>query len=325
MYFRELDGNQARTYIDTEQAYGAYREACDDERHFVGTMHWKTVNGREYLYRRFTNRAESLGPRNAETEARLQEFTAGKAAAAERVSGLAERLRAQGRLARALGLGRVPRVTARILEAVNAEPELRDQVKVVGTHALWAYETMATVQFESEVVATRDVDIMVGTGARLELMGPLPRGGMLGFLQSVDRTFRRHNKLRFRATNAEGYAVDLLAPDRRFEAPRLVRTDLTPHRIDALNDLADADVIERVVIGELGQVITAMRVPDPRAFVRHKLWPSERIDGGDKRRRDAMMAEAVARLIAEHLPQYPLAPADIAGFPEAVRRELLAA
>ena len=32
---------------------------------FAGTMHWKTVNGHEYLYRRFTNRADSLGPRNA--------------------------------------------------------------------------------------------------------------------------------------------------------------------------------------------------------------------------------------------------------------------
>jgi hypothetical protein len=319
MYFRDLDGDQARTYIDTEQAYGAYREACDHERAFAGTMHWKTVNGHEYLYRRFTNRAESLGPRNCETEARLQEFTAGKAAAAERVTGLAGRLRVQGRLARALGIGRVPRVAARVLEAVNAEPDLRNQVTVVGTHALWAYETMAAVQFESEVVATRDVDNMVDAGAQMELMGPLAGGGLLGFLQSVDRSFRRHNKLRFRAINAEGYAVDLLAPDRRFQEPRLVRSDLTPQRIEALNELADADVIERVVIGELGHVITAMRVPDPRAFVRHKLWLSERTDRGTKRRRDGMMAEAVAKLIVEHLPQYPLAPADIVGFPEEVR------
>lgn len=325
MYFRDLDGDQARTYIDTEQAYGAYREACDYERAFAGTMHWKTVNGHEYLYRRFMNRAESLGPRNAATESRLQEFIAAKAAAAERVTGLTDRLRVQGRLARALGIGRVPRVAVKVLEAVNAEPDLRDQVTVVGTHTLWAYETMAAVQFESEVVATRDVDIMVDAGARLELMGPLAGGGLLGFLQSVDRTFRRHNKLRYRAINSEGYAVDLLAPDRRFQEPRLVRTDLIPHRIDALDELADADVIERVVIGELGHVITAMRVPDPRAFVRHKLWLSERSDRGVKRRRDAMMAEAVARLIAKHLPQYPLAPADIAGFPEAVRRELQAA
>ncbi len=59
--------------------------------------------------------------------------------------------------------------------------------------------------------------------------------------------------------------------------------------------------------------------------MRHKLWLSERTDRGVKRRRDAMMAEAVAMLIAKHLPQYPLAPADIAGFPEAVRRELQAA
>ena len=137
-------------------------------------------------------------------------------------------------------------------------------------------------EFESEVVATRDVDLMVDADAHMELMAPLAGGRLLGFLQSVDRSFRRHNKLLFRAINAEGYAVDLLAPDRRFQEPRLVRTDLTPHRIDALNELADADVIERVVIGELGHVITAMRVPDPRAFVRHKLWLSERTDRGSQ-------------------------------------------
>ena len=75
--------------------------------------------------------------------------------------------------------------------------------------------------------------------------------------------------------------------------------------------------------GDLGRVVTAMRVPDPRAFVWHKIWLSDRTDPeAEKRRRDAMMAEAVARLVAEHLPQYPLAAEDVESFPEAIRREL---
>jgi len=95
--------------------------------------------------------------------------------------------------------------------------------------------------------------------------------------------------------------------------------------MDALNELL-GDPIERVIIGQLGHIITTMRVPDPRAFVRHKVGLSKRTDReADKRKRDLMMAEAVARLIVEHLPQYPLAAEDIQGFPEAVRRALEAA
>ena len=186
---------------------------------------------------------------------------------------------------------------------------------------------MAGVQFESQVVATRDVDILWDADRQIELRGPLARRGLLGFLQSVDKTFKRDERNRFRAVNADGYAVDLLAPDHgHVGLGKLAQTDLVAHRADALNELAESDAIERVVIGHLGKVITAMRVPDPRVFVRHKVWLSKRNDReAQKRRRDLQMAEAVARLIVEHLPQYPFAAHDIAGFSDALRRELTAA
>ena len=38
MYFRDLDGDQARTYVDTAQAYSVFRAACDDARAFAGAM-----------------------------------------------------------------------------------------------------------------------------------------------------------------------------------------------------------------------------------------------------------------------------------------------
>lgn len=325
MCFSDLDGDQARTSIDTAQAYTAFRAACDDGRAFAGAMQWKRINGREYLYHKHNQkRYESLGPRNTETEARYAAFTAGKAEAAERVATLDARLKVQGKLARALGIARVPKLVAQVLKAINDEPELRDQVMVVGTNALWAYEAMAGVRFESQIVATRDVDILWDADRQIELLGPLARRGLLGFLQSVDKTFKRDEHNRFRAVNGDGYAVDLLAPDHRHVGPgKLVQTDLVAHRADALNELAESDAIERVVIGHLGKIITAMRVPDPRVFVRHKVWLSKRDDReGQKRRRDLQMAEAVARLIVEHLPRYPLAAQHIAGFSKSVRLEL---
>ena len=61
---------------------------------------------------------------------------------------------------------------------------------------------------------------------------------------------------------------------------------------------------------------------DPRAFVRHKLDVSKRTDRGSKQPRDAMMAEAVARVVLERLPQFPMTEGDLRGFAAPVRREL---
>jgi hypothetical protein len=325
MYFSELSGDQRRTYIDTTQAYETYREACDDARDYAGTMHWRTVGGQEYLYHRFTRRARSLGPRNAETEAQYREFTEGKVTATERVAALKERLKVQGAMARATRIDRVPPIAAKLLQAVNDESALKDKVMVVGTNALWAYEALAGVQFETDVVATKDMDIMWDAGFGIELAGPLAGKGLMGFLKGIDRTFQRQRRMRFRATNNDGYAVDLLAPERRGERQlRLVanKEELVAQQIWALNELLETPPVTQVVIGHLGHVVTEMRVPDPRAFVRHKLGLSRRTDRGGKQQRDAMMAEAVARVVLEHLPQFPMTEGDLKGFAAPVRREL---
>ena len=325
MYFNELSGDQRRTYIDTAQIYETYREACDEARGYAGTMHWKTVGDQEYLYHRFTRRAQSLGPRNAETETQYREFTEGKATTTERVAALKERLKVQGAMARAARIDRVPSIAAKLLQAVNDEPALKDNVMVVGTNALWAYEVLAGVQFETDVVATKDIDILWDAGFGIELAGPLAGKGIMGFLKGIDRTFQRQRRMRFRATNNDGYAVDLLAPERRGERQlRLVlnREELVAQQIWELNELLEAPAITQVVIGHLGHVVTEMRVPDPRAFVRHKLGLSKRTDREGKQRRDAMMAEAVAHVVLEHLPQFPMSEGDLRGFTAPVRRML---
>ena len=265
------------------------------------------------------------GPRNAETEAQYQEFTEGKATATERVAALKERLKVQGAMARATRIDRVPPIAAKLLQAVNDESALKDKVMVVGTNALWAYEALAGVQFETDVMATKDMDIMWDAGFGSELAGPLAGRGLMGFLKGIDRTFQRQHRMRFRATNNDGYAVDLLAPGRRGERQlRLVATkeELVAQQIGALNELLETPPVTQVVIGHLGHVVTEMRVPDPRAFVRHKLGLSKRTDRGGKQPRDAMMAEAVARVVLEHLPQFPMSEGDLRGFTAPVRRKL---
>lgn len=326
MFFNELNGDQRRTYIDTVQVYEAYREALEERRAFQGSMYWRLLKGQNYLYHKRTQkRHECIGPRNAETEEIHRQFTEGKATASERVAALKEQLRTQGALAKALRIDRVPPIAAKLMQAINDEPDLKDKVLVIGTNALWAYEALTGVQFEAEVMATKDVDIMWDVGHGIELTGPLAGKGLVGFLKGIDKTFQKQRGMRFRAINNGGYAVDLLAPERRGERElRLVpnKADLVAQQIWALNELLEAPPIEQVVIGHLGHVVTEMRVPDPRAFVRHKLGLSKRTDREGKQRRDAMMAEAVARLVLEHLPQFPMVEGDLEGFEAPVRREL---
>ncbi len=58
-----------------------------------------------------------------------------------------------------------------------------------------------------------------------------------------------------------------------------------------------------------------MRVPDPAAYVLHKLWVSERPDRRkDKASRDVKQAVALARLIQEHIPFHGFEVDRIQGF-----------
>jgi hypothetical protein len=52
MLLTELNADQRRRLVDATQAFEAWREADREFRHsFSGSMRWKTVHQREYLYR----------------------------------------------------------------------------------------------------------------------------------------------------------------------------------------------------------------------------------------------------------------------------------
>src|SRR4051812_44691148 len=120
--FRQLDGGQIRQLVDTEQLYTAFREAQADRlRRFRGSMSWKRVSGHEYLYRKTDERWESLGPRSNETEHIHDRFRSGRQQAKERVRLLDERIRRNAPINRAMGLGRMPSVAARLLRRLDRE------------------------------------------------------------------------------------------------------------------------------------------------------------------------------------------------------------
>jgi hypothetical protein len=155
-----------------------------------------------------------LGRRSVETEATLAAFMAGKQAAAARFAAIEAQMEEQARLNKALRLARVPRVIARILREID-RVELAGSFSVLGTQALHAYESLAGVQYLSELLASGDIDLLYDTRRKLTVVADKLDGeGLLGLLKKADRSFECIRKRGFRAANAGQFMVDLIIAPR---------------------------------------------------------------------------------------------------------------
>ena len=307
MAFTELDGQQRRQLIDGKQAFMAWRALRQSYEHsFRGTMQWRKAKGHEYLAMRRGDHVEYLGRRSVETEKIRREFMDGRARAKARLDRLGIKLEAMKAVNRAMGLGRMPTIAARVLRKLDQHGLIGKQAHVVGTHALYAYESRSGVRFDSDLLATGDLDFLWDARQRLALlMRDVSERGVMGLLQEVDPSFRRSHV--FRAENDEAYLIEFIRPERRHEAslPAVRVTaangDIEPAPIAGLEWLINAPKMEEVVIGEDG-FPAFMSCIDPRAFALHKLWLAEQQGReGLKRRRDTLQAEAVAAVAIHYM------------------------
>ena len=116
MYFSILIMEQHRRSINVQQTAEALRSAQDDiSQRYAGSMLWKARNGQDYLYRHRGKIEKSLDQRGPETKAIYKAFTLDKEAALLRASTLRRTLEDMAPVNRAMGLGRVPQIVARIL------------------------------------------------------------------------------------------------------------------------------------------------------------------------------------------------------------------
>ena len=319
----DLSEDSIRQYIDAKSAFTALEQAKLRAAEFRGGMVWKTVKGKEYLVRTTTRGGQTgLGAKSTETEAIYDKFTAGKARSAELSSGLKQAAVKHQRLNRALRVGRTPNIIIDILLGLS-EAGLSDRFTIIGTNALYAYETAAGVRLNEAHLATRDVDLLWDNRKKLSLFTQenTLAGGMLGFLQGIDPSFTLRGDQLYTAVNKDGYEVDIL---RRMGQG----SDAEPGRFSALADdfwvvkarnadwLLSAPKFSEVVVGVNGKM-ARMDTVDPRAFALFKLWMADQSDREPgKRIRDASQARIVVDLINSHLPQYSFD--EIKVFPSAV-------
>lgn len=324
---RELTGEQRRQLIDTQQVYETWLHAdAERQRRFAGSMRWVERNGGEYLLRKVRQIETSLGPKGNQTEKAFAAFSEGRGQNKDLLAGLSDRLNGLAKVNVAMGLGRVPAIAARILRRCAETDLLGKQLLVVGTNALFAYEALAGVQVTSGLTATGDIDLLFDSRRRISFVTGerVSQSGLIGVLRKVDRSFKPLQPRAFRATNRDGYLVDLIRPQARHVLKEKAPTSITPLADDldsapmeGLQWLVNAPKVEAVAIDERGYPV---RIPtvDPRMFALHKAWLAMRPDrSAVKAVRDREQAEVAARIATDYLA-LPLDSEHLKGLPAAL-------
>jgi len=253
----ELTNEQRRQLIDIQQVFEAWRSSRKAARRH---MRWLRRHGFEYLHYKTGRTERSLGRRSQETEARMADHKTAR----ERHRRTGERLKSMARVNRALRLNRVPQPAVRVLRALDEAGLLGDDLFVIGTNALYAYEMQSGVLFDSALVATGDFDLPWDARHRLRLaVSRLSPGGVLGLLKEADATYSSADDYGFRARNADGYYVDLFCSEAEPPRARLAEGDIDPIPTAGGNWLAAAPKTEAVVIGQDG-LPARMVCVDPR-------------------------------------------------------------
>jgi hypothetical protein len=329
--FKEMSDNQRRVYLDAVQLYEAFISAFQKSRSYRGGMHWKKAKGRQYLFktRDRYGYGESLGPRSAETEKILADFRKAKKEAKDRLATLKNRLKEQSRFCKAAMIQRVPRIVTGVLRVLEQRNLLGQNILVVGTNAMYAYEAAAGVFLDRPLTATRDMDILWDVRPKLTLFAEDETDpvDLLDILRKADKSFEPAAPGSFRAVNRDGYMVDLIKP----ESKSLLKKDpvrmggpgdLKAPEIRSLQWLISSPKFSQVIIGDDGYPVS-MVVPDPRAFSIHKVWLSEQPDREPvKKKRDNDQGLAIALLAIKYLPQYRFVTSELRMFPKDVVQKL---
>ena len=310
----EISASISRQYIDAVSVFEALEEALEEAAHVRGGMYWHAgppaSPDSKYLVRTTPAGAEtSLGARTAETEAIYARFTQRKRESAERVTGLQAALVQQQRLNRALRVGRVDPLVVALLARL-ASTRLSEHFRVVGTHALYAYEAAAGVRLDAQTLATRDIDLLWDTRKRIIFSTQLARvsTSMLGVLKKVDATFRMRKSQKYTAVNKDGFEVDIIRREQAGDDPHPIRLsneddDFGVAQAPRANVLPDSPGFSAVIVASNGSM-ARMNTVHPATFVAFKRWLSTQTEReAMKRRRDALQADAVQELLEKYLPQ----------------------
>lgn len=305
----ELDENQLRELVNAQGIWRAFTQARREAKEVRGSMTWKSVGEGTYLIRHSASGAQkSLGPMDDRTKAMYDTFAQRKGPAEERLKALKARLEEQRKLNRVYRVGRVPNVVVRTLAALDAA-DLADKFMVIGTHAIYAYETAAGVRVASNAMATRDLDLLFDANQRLAFATTLERSGarsLIGVLKKADPSFRVMPDQLQTAVNDDGFEVDIVRRKAAAGDPHPMRMsdeedDFWAVQIDSGDQIATGRKFEHLVVAANGEMAT-MNTIHPLVFVRLKMQLSVKPDRDPlKVPKDRLQAQVVQELWDKYL------------------------
>jgi hypothetical protein len=297
--FVELTNEQRRQLIDAQQVFASWGPAAH-ELSTMGTVTTLTSKGQQYVYENHGTVRKSLGRATPELLRKKEHHAVRRKALQTRVKALWKRIDNMAPVNRALRLGTMRRIAARILRELDREGLLGSHVIVAGTNALHAYEVAAGVTISQHHVATTDADLVWDTTQSLLLAATgIRREGLMGILRRVDRSFVADYG--FNATNNDGFVVDLLCPETDGFVTMNRKSDLEATPMAGIDWLLAAPRFEQFIVADDGYPLRLV-VPEPRTYALHKLWVSRRSDrSAVKRPRDVGHAALVAELSQTYL------------------------
>lgn len=317
-----FNDEQQRLLNNLTQYYDAWLGQARRLRNEMGyRLQWKTVAGREYLYKIVDRKGNgtSLGAKSPANVAEFSRYTALRkdVRAGERAA--KSRLAVAGSLYRALRLPVIANPAAAILREADLRGMLDGVLLVVGTNALAAYELEAGARFAAGLDATEDFDLSWSSAnATLALQGAAAHS-VFELLKAVDDTYTVNTERSFQARNRGAYAVELLAsPD---SATHLAPGEkLLPLSLPSQAWLLAGKPVSQVVCARDGSC-ARMIAPDPRLYALHKLWLSQQKSRERaKRGKDQAQGEILLQAIAAHMPHYPMDRVFLRRLPDALRK-----
>jgi len=294
----ELSESQKRQYIDAETVFVALAQAKKAAAEVRGSMFWRELKGTRTLIRSSPAGAQkSLGAHSEVTQKLFDSFMQRKTSVELRVKTLKAQLATQQRLNRAHRVGRVPNIVVSLLN-VMAKAGVDAHFLVVGSHALYAYETAASVRIAEQAMATRDVDMLFDTRKRLAFFTVMEKldSSLIGLLRKADASFEVVEDQHYTARNNDGFEVEII---RRMSS---AEDDFWAVQVSMGDKLASARRFDQVVVATSGEM-ALMRTVHPLDFARIKLALSKQAGrGANKRGKDALQAAIIDTLVTNYLP-----------------------
>ena len=207
---------------------------------------------------------------------------------------------------RALRIGRAPRLLIDTLNRIE-QAGLAAHFVVVGTHALYAYESACGVRVQDDATATQDIDLLLDTRKYLSFVTTMDRldTSLLSVFQKVDKTFQLRSNQLYTAVNADGFEIDVVRRAAKGGDLHPLRVsqhdeDFWAAQISTGSTLLDGGHFEQAVVATSGHM-AVMRVPTPATFIRVKeKLAATRTRNPLKARKDALQARIVSQLVRDY-------------------------